>query len=163
MVWSTTWVCRIETVVKYGLIVTSSMHIGVMQHLVDLDVFLFCWRYNNSSVWGAFLIWFNYIDTFNFLVDKTMQKIVTKLSVTEKELTKLRKRDEQIIIREGVSYVWKDCWKALWSDLILRTIKVSVKLPRQFTKNNYSGISLRRTHHKANTLYKADKDFVPNL
>ena len=27
----------------------------------------------------------------------------------------------------------------------------------------YSGISLRRTHHKADTLYKADKDFVPIL
>ena len=29
--------------------------------------------------------------------------------------------------------------------------------------NIYSGISLRRTHHKADTLYKADKDFAPIL
>ena len=27
----------------------------------------------------------------------------------------------------------------------------------------YSEISLRRTHHKADTLYKADKDFDPIL
>ena len=27
----------------------------------------------------------------------------------------------------------------------------------------YSGISLRRTHHRADTLLKADKDFVPIL
>ena len=27
----------------------------------------------------------------------------------------------------------------------------------------YSGISLGRTHHKADTLYKADKDFAPIL
>ena len=27
----------------------------------------------------------------------------------------------------------------------------------------YSGISLRRTHHKADTLYKADRDFGPIL
>ena len=27
----------------------------------------------------------------------------------------------------------------------------------------YSGISLRRTHHKADTLYKADREFSPIL
>ena len=28
---------------------------------------------------------------------------------------------------------------------------------------DYRGISLRRTHHEADTLYKAEKDFAPNL
>ena len=32
-----------------------------------------------------------------------------------------------------------------------------------YSKMLYSGISLRRTYHKADTLYKADKDFAPIL
>ena len=45
-----------------------------------------------------------------------------------------------------------------------RYIRKVVDLSKQIGfKCKYSGISLRRTHHKADTLYKADRDFAPNL